>query len=109
MKQICVSGVKQPRYLLVPLLSATIMFSPRAPHNKRLDVDGSIIDLESALEMKTRDSLPEEWADIVHKLGTAYSRRFFGLRREDNIEKSIQCFRMALEVRTRDSNPEEWA
>jgi tetratricopeptide (TPR) repeat protein len=60
-----------------------------------------------ALEIYTREKLPEHWAMLQHNLGLAYFDRIKGERWE-NLQKSIECFNKSIEVFTQDKFPEKW-
>jgi uncharacterized protein YjbI with pentapeptide repeats len=60
-----------------------------------------------ALEIYTREKLPEYWAMLQHNLGLAYFDRIKGERWE-NLQKSIQCFNTSLEVFTQENFPQKW-
>lgn len=60
-----------------------------------------------ALEIYTREKLPEYWAMLQHNLGLAYFDRIKGLRRE-NLQESIECFYKSFTVFTQDEFPEKW-
>ncbi|WP_373540883.1 hypothetical protein [Chamaesiphon sp.] len=60
-----------------------------------------------ALEIYTKEKLPEYWAMLQHNLGLAYFDRIKGERLE-NLQKSIECYHNSLEVFTRDKFPEKW-
>ncbi|WP_245894312.1 pentapeptide repeat-containing protein [Chamaesiphon polymorphus] len=60
-----------------------------------------------ALDIYTREKLPEYWATLQHNLGLAYFDRLKGERRE-NLQKSIECFNKSLEVFTQEEFPEKW-
>ncbi|MCT7973417.1 CHAT domain-containing protein [Laspinema olomoucense] len=62
----------------------------------------------AALEVRTRDAFPEDWADTQNNLGLAYGERIKG-ERSQNLEDAISAYREALEVRTRDTFPQSWA
>jgi uncharacterized protein YjbI with pentapeptide repeats len=59
-----------------------------------------------ALEIYTREKLPEHWAMLQHNLGLAYFDRIKGERWE-NLQRSIECFNKSLEVFTQDKFPEK--
>jgi len=61
-----------------------------------------------SLEVRTRDSFPEQWANTQNNLGNAYQPRIRG-ERADNLELAIVAYNLSLEVYTRDSFPEDWA
>jgi Pentapeptide repeats (8 copies) len=60
-----------------------------------------------ALEIYTREKLPEYWAMLQHNLGLAYFDRIKG-ERWKNLQKSIECFYKSLEVFTQDKFPQKW-
>jgi len=63
---------------------------------------------QAALQVRTRQSLPQNWATTQNNLGIAYRNRIQGERGE-NIEQAIACYQAALQVRTRQSLPQYWA
>ncbi|HBB31179.1 MAG TPA: hypothetical protein DC064_05120, partial [Cyanobacteria bacterium UBA9273] len=63
---------------------------------------------QAALEVRTREACPQDWAITQNSLGNAYSSRVRGDRAE-NLEQAIQCYQAALEVRTHEASPEQWA
>jgi tetratricopeptide (TPR) repeat protein len=60
-----------------------------------------------ALEIYTREKLPEHWAMLQHNLGLAYFDRIKGERWE-NLQKSIECYHKSLEVFMQDNFPAKW-
>jgi uncharacterized protein YjbI with pentapeptide repeats len=60
-----------------------------------------------ALEIYTREKLPEYWAMLQHNLGLAYFDRGTG-ERWRNLQKSIECYHNSLEVFTQDKFPQKW-
>jgi hypothetical protein len=60
-----------------------------------------------ALEIYTREKLPEHWAMLQHNLGLAYFDRIKGERWE-NLQKSIEHYHNSLEVFTQDKFPKKW-
>ena len=60
-----------------------------------------------ALDIYTREKLPEYWAMLQHNLGLAYYDRSKGEPLE-NLQESIGCFYNSLEIFTRDNFPEKW-
>ncbi len=60
-----------------------------------------------ALEIYTREKLPEYWAMLQHNLGLAYFDRIKG-ERWDNLQRSIKCYHKSLEVFTQDKFPAKW-
>jgi uncharacterized protein YjbI with pentapeptide repeats len=60
-----------------------------------------------ALNIYTREKLPEYWAMLQHNLGLAYFDRIKG-KRWENLQNSIQCFYKSLEVFTQDKFQKKW-
>ena len=60
-----------------------------------------------ALEIYTREKLPEYWAMLQHNLGLAYQHRNQGDRIE-NLENSIECFKKSLTIYTLNKFPAKW-
>jgi CHAT domain-containing protein len=61
-----------------------------------------------ALEVRTREAFPQQWAMTQNNLGTAYRNRI-RKERADNLETAIAFYTDALEVYTREAFPENWA
>ncbi len=79
------------------------------PLGSRLNnLEIAIIFYQLALEVRTREAYPEDWAMTQNNLGNAYRNRIKG-ERADNLEKAIAAYNLALEVRTRQAYPEQWA
>ncbi|MGE0002477.1 MAG: hypothetical protein AB7T05_10450, partial [Fimbriimonadaceae bacterium] len=64
---------------------------------------------ESALEVRTREAAPMQWAATQNNLGNALAT--LGGREEGTarLEEAVAAFRAALEVRTREAAPMDWA
>ncbi len=73
-----------------------------------LNLELGIAAYELALQVRTRNAFPEQWATTQNNLATAYLYRVQGDRAE-NLEHAITAYELALQVRTRDSFPEDWA
>ncbi|MBT52465.1 MAG: hypothetical protein CMF72_03520 [Mameliella sp.] len=66
----------------------------------------------SALEVRTRNKHPEQWASTQDNLANALTTQ--GIRAEGPegaalLEQAVSAYRSALEVRTREKHPEQWA
>jgi len=61
-----------------------------------------------ALEMVTRESSAQRWAQVQFCMGTAYAERVYG-DKVANWEEAVACYRRALELRTREATPQLWA
>jgi tetratricopeptide (TPR) repeat protein len=76
--------------------------------NRMLNLELSIAAYELALQVRTREAFPENWALTQNNLGAAYRNRIRGERAE-NLEKAIAAYELALQVRTREAFPNDWA
>ncbi len=76
--------------------------------NKASNIEIAIAGYEVALQIYTREALPENWAMTQNNLASAYFERIKGDRAE-NIEKAIAAATAASTVRTREALPEDWA
>ncbi|MEG5220431.1 CHAT domain-containing protein, partial [Microcoleus sp. ARI1-A5] len=63
---------------------------------------------EAALQVRTREAFPQDWAGTQNNLAIAYSQKIKG-DRGDNLEKAIAFYEAALQVYTRPTFPEYWA
>ena len=63
---------------------------------------------EAALQVRTREAFPVDWAMTQNNLGAAYSDLPGGDRAE-NLSRAIGCFEAALQVYTREAFPVNWA
>jgi len=73
-----------------------------------LNIELAIAAYERALEVYTREALPQQWAMTQNNLAVAYLNRIHG-ERADNLELAIAAAERALEVRTREAFPQDWA
>jgi len=64
------------------------------------NIEKAIAAYTNALEVRTRDALPYDWAMTQNNLGTAYRDRIRGDRAE-NIEKAIAAYTNAISVYTK--------
>ena len=76
--------------------------------NRADNIEQAIAAYQSALEVRTRQAFPEQWAMTQNNLGTAYRERIRGERAE-NLEQAIAAYQSALEVYTRQAFPQDWA
>jgi tetratricopeptide (TPR) repeat protein len=63
---------------------------------------------QRALEVYTREAIPQDWATTQNNLGAAWGD-LPGGDREQNLREAIACYQRALEVLTRDAFPQDWA
>ena len=68
----------------------------------------SIACYDLALEVYTREALPQDWAATQNNKGTAYQFLPSG-DRGANLREAIACHDLALTVRTREALPQDWA
>ena len=61
-----------------------------------------------ALQIRTRDTAPEQWATTQNNLANAYADTTLQGDRAENIEQAITGYKLALQIRTRDTAPEIW-
>ena len=66
----------------------------------------------AALEVRTRDAIPAEWAATQFELGLAL--HIIGERANETVgtealNAAVAAYRAALEVRTRETMPDDWA
>jgi tetratricopeptide (TPR) repeat protein len=65
----------------------------------------------SALEVRTRAQLPQDWAETQDNLGNALSKlahRSEGAQAETYLEQAVAAYRSALQVRTEGNFPTQW-
>ena len=79
-----------------------------ASGDRRRQLEEAIACYGRALEMRTKEAFPTEWAATQNSLGIAYSGRIKGAK-ADNMEKAIACFSRVPEVYTKETFPMEWA
>src|SRR5271166_5072504 len=66
----------------------------------------------SALEVYTREQLPQDWAKTQQNLGVALWQqaiRSEGPKASELLAQAVAAYRSALEVRTREQLPQDWA
>ena len=66
----------------------------------------------NALQVYTREQLPQEWAMTQNNLGVALidlGRRVEGRRAAEMLNQAVEAYRNALQVYTRDALPKDWA
>lgn len=84
-------------------LATSSMGSSRA-----YNLEQAIQAYQAALEIRTRNDFPEQWAMTQHNLGNAYGKRIRGAQAE-NLERALEAYEAALTIYTRDAFPEDWA
>ncbi len=76
------------------------------------DLRAAITAYRAALEVYTRDDLPQDWAMTQNNLGNALrtlGERTTGEEGNRLLSEAVAACRAALEVRTRDDLPQDWA
>ena len=72
----------------------------------------SLIAYQNALQVDTRESLPQAWAETQNNLGGAYQRlgeRLSGTEGVESLLAAVTAYQNALQVRTKESLPQAWA
>ncbi|MGG6294923.1 CHAT domain-containing protein [Leptolyngbya sp. AN02str] len=73
-----------------------------------LNLELSIAACEESLQMMTRETMPDLWAESMNNLAIAYYSRIRG-DHSQNIEDAIVAYQQVLQVWTRETVPVEWA
>jgi predicted enzyme related to lactoylglutathione lyase len=85
-----------------------IAYSDRIKGDRGENIERAIAFYEAALQVRTREAFPQDWAMTQNNLAIAYSDRIKGDRGE-NIERAIAFYEAALQVYTREAFPQDWA
>jgi tetratricopeptide (TPR) repeat protein len=85
-----------------------IAYRARLRGEQAENIEKAITAHELALQVRTREDFPEEWAMTQNNLGNAYCERLLGERAE-NLEKAIAAYELALQIHIHEAFPEEWA
>jgi len=83
-------------------------YQERIRGDKAQNLEEAISFYQYALEVRTREAFPVEWATTQNHLANAYQERI----REDkaqNLEEAIASYQYALEIYTREAFPVDWA
>ena len=75
-------------------------------------LEQSLAAYRAALEVRTREQLPQQWATTQNNLGmvlAVLAERASGEQGAQYLEQSLAAYRAALEVRTREQLPQGWA
>uniref|UniRef100_UPI00195099B0 CHAT domain-containing protein n=1 Tax=Spirulina sp. CCY15215 TaxID=2767591 RepID=UPI00195099B0 len=81
-------------------------YSDRIRGERGENLELAIACYQAALQVRTPEAFPQDWAGTQNNLGNAYRKRIRGERGE-NLEEAIACYQAALQVRTRDAFPQE--
>ena len=83
-------------------------YSERIKGDRAENIEQAISACILALQVRTREALPEQWAMTQHSLANAYNARVRGDRAE-SVEQAITAYELALHVRTFKALPMDWA
>lgn len=75
-------------------------------------LDQAITACQFALEVRTRETMPQEWAETLHNLAMtleAKGKKIDGKKGDELLAGAVKNFQLALEIRTRDQMPQAWA
>ncbi len=72
-------------------------------------LEEAVLAIRAALEERTRDRCPLDWATTQSNLGNVLSRLGERESRSERLEAAVLAYRAALEERTRDRVPFDWA
>jgi CHAT domain-containing protein len=75
---------------------------------RKLNLEIGIVCYELALQVRTCEALPVQWAMTLNNLANAYTIRIQG-DRADNLEHAIASYQQVLTVYTKDAFPVDWA
>jgi hypothetical protein len=70
------------------------------------NIEQAIAFYQLALQIRTRETFPQDWAATQNNLAIAYSERLRG-KRVDNIEQAIASYQLALQIRTPEAFPSD--
>ena len=79
---------------------------------RRRSLKQAVAAFRSALQVRTREQLPQDWAATQNNLGTALDNlagRSEGPQAVAYLEQAVAAFRSALQVYTREQLPQDWA
>jgi CHAT domain-containing protein len=86
------------------MMNLGVAYCDRIRGDRSENIEMTIDAYQQALEVRTREAMPVEWAEVMVNLGVAYRNRTRG-ERADNLDAAIDAYRQALEVRTREAMP----
>ena len=82
-----------------------VIYVRRISSDSADNLEKAIASFEKALQVRTREALPINWAMTQMNLGTAYHSRISGSDRTENSEKAIKAYEQALKVFTPEADP----
>jgi len=89
-------------------LGSSLLQNPQGDRDRDENVEAAIAAYQLALEVRTHQAMPSEWATVTMNLGIAYNNRIRGDRAE-NLERAIDYYEQALQVMTHQAMPIECA
>lgn len=84
------------------------IYQRRIADSRAGNVEAAVECYHRALEVRTREAAPLDWAAAQNDLGNAYMDRVLG-DKAVNMEEAVASYQRALEVRTRETAPLDWA
>ena len=85
-----------------------LALSERIRGDRADNLERSIHAYEQALQVRTREDFPVDWAKTQNNLANALRQRIRG-DRSDNLVRSIHACEQALQICTRENFPSQWA
>ena len=73
-----------------------------------LNLELSIAAYKQAINIRSKNKMPVEWAETMNNLAMAYRDRILG-NRSENLEQAITACHQVLTIRTESDMPIEWA
>jgi CHAT domain-containing protein len=98
----------QPEFIAAVFAMFGSLIQEFSQGNRMLNLELAIAAYDLALQVRTREAFPEQWATTQNNLANAYSERIRG-EKADNLEKAIASYQLTLRVYTREAFPEQWA
>ncbi|NER97795.1 MAG: tetratricopeptide repeat protein, partial [Symploca sp. SIO1B1] len=99
---------QQAQSITVDLVNLGNLIAQFPLGSKASNLETAIACYQNALEIRTREAFPVDWAMTQNNLAAAYSDRIRG-EKADNLENAIAYYQNALEIYTREAFPENWA
>src|SRR5690606_2536254 len=87
-----------------PKNNLALAYTDRIQGERVDNLECAIKHYQLALEVRTREDFPVDWAETQNNLGFAYADRTCG-EHGDNLKHAIHHYQLALQIRTRETNP----
>ena len=88
------------------MMNLATAYADRIRGDRAQNLEEAIAAYRQALEVRTRQAMPVEWAQVMMNLANAYAYRIRGDRAQ-NLEEAIAAYRQALEILTPDGLPDD--